>query len=146
MSVPDRLLIHHDDYHAQHIGRLADGRLFFATQPFTWPMGADPGCEYLAVYLFHPDGSFAEARIDTLGPRAAVDRDHAASLSQQRLDELGERTYQSIEVAPFRVEHEGVTFGLIPRPPEEDGDCWWLILLPGDYMAFSEPWDGFYDT
>ncbi|WP_435822543.1 hypothetical protein [Microbispora bryophytorum] len=45
------------------------------------------------------------------------------------------------------IDRFGTAFGLIPREPEEDDDTWWVILEPGDYMAFTEPWDsGRYDT
>jgi hypothetical protein len=33
------------------------------------------------------------------------------------------------------------------RAPEDDDDRWWVTIEPGDYMAFTEPWDsGEYDT
>jgi hypothetical protein len=52
-----------------------------------------------------------------------------------------------IEVAPFSVKRFGTSFGLIPREPEDDEDAWAVELLPGNCMAFFEPWDsGKYDT
>ena len=37
--------------------------------------------------------------------------------------------------------------GLIVREPEDENDSWAVELLPGNYMAFFEPWDsGEYDT
>jgi hypothetical protein len=66
---------------------------------------------------------------------------------EARLAQLGPVTFGRIEVAPFAVERFGTTFGLIPRPPEEEDDGWWVELHPGNYMAFSEPSDeGGYDT
>jgi hypothetical protein len=45
------------------------------------------------------------------------------------------------------VDRFGTTFGLIPVEPEEGEDFWYVDLQPGDYMAFSEPWDsGDYET
>ncbi|MEU3456907.1 hypothetical protein ABZ671_25400 [Micromonospora sp. NPDC006766] len=56
-------------------------------------------------------------------------------------------TFGRIEVAPFAVERFGTTFGLIPQPPEDGDDFWWVELHPGNYMAFTAPWDsGEYDT
>ena len=56
-------------------------------------------------------------------------------------------TYQRIEVKPFSVSHNGTEIGLIPREPEDEEDIWAVELLPGNYMAFFEPWDsGEYDT
>jgi hypothetical protein len=55
--------------------------------------------------------------------------------------------FDRIEVKPFAVERLGRRFGLIPREPEEDDDPWAVEMMPGNYMAFFEPWDsGDYDT
>ena len=144
---PDLVAINHDDYHAKYVGQLASGDQFFVTQPFVPAIrGVDSGREFLAVYIFHADGRFKEAIIDDLGTRETVDTEEAMRLYERRLRELGSVTYGDIEVVPFAIERFGVEFGLIPRPPEEEGDDWWVILLPGDYMAFSEPFDGDYDT
>ena len=60
---PEKIRIAHDDYHASHIGRTAAGDQFFATTPFVPAVGT-AGREFVAVYLFHPDGRFKEAIID----------------------------------------------------------------------------------
>ena len=31
---PTLIAINHDDYHAEHVGRMSDGRQFFLTMPF----------------------------------------------------------------------------------------------------------------
>jgi hypothetical protein len=144
--VPEKIAIDHDDYHAEHVGRTADGRQFLLTTPFV--SGPRPaGNEFVALYLFDSAGQFLEAHIDEFGPRDAIDRVARKRTYEERLESLGEVSYQRIEVAPFRTEHFGVEFGLIPREPEEEDDDWWVILEPGDYMAFHEPWDsGEYDT
>jgi hypothetical protein len=70
-----------------------------------------------------------------------------ALVFEQRLAELGTVEYGRIEVQPFELERFGTTFGLVPRPPEEDDDEWAVEVQPGNYMAFFEPWDsGDYDT
>ena len=38
-GIPDTFPIIHDDYHARHIGTLADGRQFFLTTPFVPAIG-----------------------------------------------------------------------------------------------------------
>lgn len=150
MSTPNLIAIEHDDYHASHIGTLADGRQFFLTMPFVPATGGNAGREFVALYLFDKRGRFLEARIDDLGTRAELDAERARSLFEQRvtdLTELGPLEYGRIEVQPFEVERFGTKFGLIPRPPEEDGDEWAVEIQPGNYMAFFEPWDsGDYDT
>jgi hypothetical protein len=143
---PKIIAIDHDDYHAAHVGRTADGRQFFLTTPFKPAIGGRSGSEFVALYLFDAAGALLRARIDDFGPRATMDREKRRQLCEQRLQELGDLKFERIEVAPFLVERFGTTFGLVPRPPEEDGG-WWIEAQPGNYMAFHEPWDsGEYDT
>src|SRR5688572_27122986 len=104
MGKPSLIAIDHDDHHASHIGSLADGRQFFLTTPFVPASKADPGREFIAVFLFDRHGKFLEARIDDLGTRANMDKSRAQALFEQRLTELGEVEYERIEVAPFEVE------------------------------------------
>jgi hypothetical protein len=146
-GAPKIVAINHDDYAAQHIGRTSDGRQFFLTTPFVPADRGNEGCEFIALFLFDDAGKFLEAKIDQLGPRATFDREKARRLYDQRLTELGEVSFERIEVAPFAVQQFGVEFGLIVRAPEEEDDVWAVELQPGNYMAFFEPWDsGEYDT
>jgi hypothetical protein len=63
------------------------------------------------------------------------------------LAELGEVTYERIEVAPVRIQRHGVTFGPIPREPEGENASSWVELHPANYTAFHEPFDsGEYDA
>lgn len=147
MSKPKIIAIDHDDYHASHVGRTKDGRQFFLTNPFVPAIGGAAGREFIALYLFKSDGSFIEAHIDDLGPRADLDAVTARQRVEQRLEELGPVEFCRIEVQPFQVERFGTTFGLVPRPPEGEDDDWWVEVQPGNHMAFHEPWDsGEYDT
>lgn len=144
---PSVIAIDHDDYHAEHVGRIKDGRQFFLTTPFEPAHGTKPGCEFVALYLFDVKGHLLEARIDSFGPRATMNREDRRKLCERRLEELGEHTFERIEVAPFAVERFGTVFGLVLREPEEEGDPWAVEAQPGNYMAFFEPWNsGGYDT
>ena len=145
---PRKIAINHDDYHARHIGRLQDGRQFFVTQLFEPKRDSDnPGCEYIARFIFDPEGNLVDSKIENLGPRENVDAKHARSVYENLLLELGDVTYERIEVAPFEVREDGKSFGLIPREPEDEEDVWAVELLPGNFMAFFQPWDsGYYDT
>ena len=144
---PDLIAINHDDYHAEHVGRTADGRQFFLTTPFEPAIGADEGGEFVALYLFDAAGTLLEARIGEFGPRTTLNQEEHRRVYRQRLQELGDVTYGRIEVAPFAVERFGTTFGLVLREPEDEEDAWAVEARPGNDMAFFEPWDGGdYDT
>jgi len=144
---PAIVTINHDDYHAKHVGRTADGRQFFLTTPFVPADGAEPGREFVALFLFDGSGRLVEAKIDDLGPRTELDEEAAQRAYDARLAELGVVTFGRIEVAPFSVGRFGTEFGLIPHEPEHEGDVWAVEMQPGNYMAFYEPWDGGdYDT
>ena len=144
---PNIIAIEHDDYHAEHVGRIKDGRQFFLTTPFEPALGAKQGSEFVALYLFDVAGKLLEAKIDNFGPRATMNENERRKLCERRLQELGDFTFERIEVAPFAVVRFGTTFGLVLREPEEEGDPWAVEAQPGNYMAFFEPWDsGEYDT
>jgi len=144
---PELIAIDHDDFHASSIGRTADGRQFFLTTPFEPASANSAGNEFIALYLFDERGGLIEAIIDSLGPRAAVDNEQARRLFNERLQGLGDIKYGRIEIAPFSLERFGTTFGLVPRPPEDDDDVCVVEAQPGNFMAFFEPWDsGEYDT
>lgn len=143
---PELIAIEHDDYAAQHIGRTEDGRQFILTTPFE-PAMKGPGAEFLALYLFDDSGKLLEAKIENLGPRATMDEERRVQLRDQWLSELGEVSYERVEVAPFSIKKFGTEFGLIVREPEDEEDIWAVEMQPGNYMAFFEPWDsGEYDT
>jgi len=146
LRVPDKFLIGHDEYHAKHIGRTADGNQFFLTTPFIPVRDESPGCEFIALFVFDPNGKLIEAKIDRLGPRAAVDKDEARRLYNERLKSLSNVEFCVIEIAPFKVTRFDTEFGLIPREPEDAEDELLIELHPGNYMAFYHPWDGKYDT
>ena len=145
---PELVAINHDDYHAEHIGQTADGRQFFLTTPFVPAFGdSEPGCELVALYLFDAEGGLLEAKIDSLGPRDTMDDETREAIRDRYLTDLGEVTFERIEVRPFAIERFGMQFGLIASEVEGDPGVWTVELLPGNYMAFWEPWDsGDYDT
>jgi hypothetical protein len=134
-------------YHAEHIGVTGDGREFILTTPFDPPVCANPGCEFVALYVFDKAEHLLEAKIDSFGPRSSLDKGARRSLCQERLASLGDISFKRVEVAPFRIEHLSIKFGLIVREPEDDDDVWAVEMQPGNYMAFLEPWaSGEYDT
>ena len=137
-EIPDRILVVPDDWSVEYAGTLADGRLFFLTTPF------EPGvAEYLAVFYWNADGSYDSMVVDDLGSRDDLTQEEGEAALQSRLASLGEYTIEQISVAPFSEEHDGVQFGLIPV--QSEGSTW-VSVMPGDYIAYTWPWDGLYDT
>jgi hypothetical protein len=144
---PTLVAIDHDDYHARHIGRTADGRQFLLTTPFEPAIGECEGGEFVALYFFDEAGRLLEAKIESFGPRRTANYDAIAACYDSLLASLGEVSFQRIEVAPFAIQRFETTFGLVVREPEEEDDVWSVEMQPGNYMAFFEPWDsGEYDT
>ena len=146
-SRPTTIAINHDEYYAKHVGKMSDGRQFFLTTPFCPKRANNEGCEFVALFEFTSEGNFSVATIDRFGPRAPVDGVAVLRCIDKRLADLGPVSRQRIEVRPFSTEAFGTIFGLITRAPEDEGERWAIELMPGNYMAFFEPWDsGDYDT
>jgi len=147
LEKPEKIAINHDNYSAKHIGRTKDGLQFFLTTPFEPAFPNTKGCEYIALFKFDLDGNLVDAKIDTIGPRGSYNEEERRQKYLSHLYELGEVKYQRIEVKPFSIKHNNVDIGLIIREPVDDDDIFAVELLPGNYMAFFEPWDsGEYDT
>ena len=146
-SKPEKITIDHDDYHARHIGRTCDNHQFFLTTPFDTAIDGKEGCEYIALFLFDLEGNLVESKIDNLGARGSYNEEDSKTQYLARLKELGDVEFCRIEVKPFSVNKFDMAFGLVARAPEDEDDEWAVELLPGNYMAFFEPWDsGEYDT
>jgi hypothetical protein len=59
-------------------------------------------------------------------PADCAFREKRHQLYDKRLRELGDVRSERIEIAPFAVERFGTAFGLVPCPPEDDGEERWL--------------------
>lgn len=146
-EIPKLIAINHDDDYASFVGLTTDGKQFFLTTPFVPTLESQLGREFVALYIFDLKGNLLEARIDDFGARENLDEEHRTQMFEQRLSEIQPVEYGRIEVKPFSVEKFGVTFGLIPQPPENDDEDWWVTVEPGNFMAFCKPWeDGEYYT
>ena len=147
---PNLIAIDHDDYHAEHCGVTEEGNQFFLTAPFEPAIGNKEGCEFIALFIFDVQGKILKEKsiIESFGPRATCDDgDKRKKRFEELLSSLGEVKYQRIEIVPFAINKYGTEFGFILREPEDEEEIWAVELLPGNYMAFFEPWDsGEYDT
>ncbi len=144
---PEKIAINHDEYTAKHVGITKDGFQFFLTNPFLPALRGNKGCEYIALFKFDKEGNIVDSTIDTLGARGSFSEDDARKIYYDRLEEIDKLKFCRIEVKPFCIKYNGTDFGLIKRVPENEGDIWAVEMMPGNYMAFFEPWDsGEYDT
>lgn len=143
---PPFITIVPDDYHTPDVGRTEDGRQVFLTGPFVAALQDDPGREFLALYLFDARGRLVEARVSDLGVRADLDMETTSALRSQWLNSLGRTRRCPIKVRPFQLEQFGVRFGLVPEASDEGEGYSRVTVQPGDYIAFTPPWDGNYDT
>jgi hypothetical protein len=140
MGAPELVYVEYDDYHAKYIGCTATGVQFFSP-----PIFVPGGDEFVVLFLFNQAGDLIESKIENFGPRSTYDAERARALRADWLAQLEPFQYQDIRVKPFFVEHSGEMLGMIPV--KWDDDDWGVHVLPGDVMAFHEPWDsGIYDT
>ncbi len=156
LGLPPRFVrINLDDDCAEYVGKLADGRQFFLTFPFVPQTDQSEREEYIALYLFDEFGILSEAKIFSEKAEGITKRPARQKFVDDLLAGLGKTKFADIKVAPFAVEKFGRQFGLIfdaGEPLSEDGDEGeedfgsWVTVEPGNYMAFSPPWDGEYDT
>jgi formate hydrogenlyase regulatory protein HycA len=157
MAVPDVILIRYKpDHRTDTIGRYADGQ-FLAS--ITWAFREGVGLPrdwprhkrlYAVLHRFDRDGHHMDADIWFAGTWAEKqhppDQDpvvaRAESKTAELLGSLPAIEYGNIAIRPFRLEVDGVVFGLVVGG---DGEYEWATLEPDD-LFFSVPWDGSYDT
>lgn len=151
MALPDTIpIVYGPDYRTDTIGRYEGGQ-FFASIHGAHPPGTDPLDRastrwYVVLHLFDEDGWHQSSDIWCAGIREYF-RGAVAEAGNARLhrllDGLTGRKYGDIAIRPFKVEYDGIVFGLIDESDEERGD--WAELYP-DRLGFHPPWDGTYDT
>ncbi|WP_151998165.1 MULTISPECIES: hypothetical protein [unclassified Imperialibacter] len=136
-----------EDYHTHFVGRTSDGKQFFGYETFVFP-ARTPGQdweklrkEYVVLYTFDSKGNHINTNHWYAGTTAEISADTTRSKLMEMVDRLGPIEYCDIAVKPFKTIIDGVEFGLIPDDETES-----IELQPSSTIAFSEPWDGEYDT
>jgi hypothetical protein len=71
---PELAALDHEDDSAKYVGRTEGGQQFFRTRPFVPAIGDGPGREFIALYLFDPDGGLTEVRFEEDGPEPETAR------------------------------------------------------------------------
>lgn len=141
---PERITIVPDDYHVEYAGTAEDGRRFFITTPFVPGSLGGGGNEFVATFFWKSDGDYDSMDVQEFGPRDSMDRGAREAAIAKHISDLGKYELEEIVVAPFSDEAFGTKFGFIPQ--EFEGTVT-VNLMPGDAVAFYEPWDsGEYDT
>jgi hypothetical protein len=160
MAVPEVIPIRYEpDYRTDTIGRYAHGQ-FLAS--ITWAFREGVGLPqdwprhkrlYAVLHRFDRDGHHLDADIWFAGTWAEKqqhppDQDPVLARAQSKmaelLDSLPAIEYGDIAIRPFRLQVDGVVFGLVVGSNEEE-EYEWATLWPDD-LFFAEPWDGRYDT
>ena len=158
MAVPEVIPIRYEpDYRTDAIGRYAHGQ-FLAS--ITWAFREGVGLPrdwprhkrlYAVLHRFDRDGHHLDSNIWFAGTWAEKQQHppgedpvlaRAESKMAELLGSLPEIDYGEIAIRPFRLEVDGVVFGLVVGGDEEHE---WATLEPDD-LLFTVPWDGSYDT
>lgn len=153
MAVPDLIPIKYEpEYRTNTIGRYADGQFFgCVTAGFGENVAIDDKWAankrwYAVLHRFDHDGHHLGSDISFAGTTADGERmvvDKADEMLREWLARLASPAYGDIAVRLFRLEVDGITFGLVHEVDDQHGD--WVELYPND-LGFTEPWDGEYDT
>jgi hypothetical protein len=145
-QAPERFTIVPDDYHVPYAGTAEDGRKFFLSQE----LFSIEGTGYIGLFLWNPNGTFDEVRVEEVSRPGGVPPGQAApagakALVKARLAELGDYVLEPIEVEPFTRKVDGVTFGW--KVGQYEDGTYYINIEPGNFIAYYEPWDGLqYDT
>lgn len=142
-GVPEKIRLIPDSWHIRHVGRVADGRLFWVASQLDSAGGATK--DFVCTFIFDQDGNLIEPSIELIGVRGSYPDDSFSKAKDRHITALGDHTVADIWVRPFSIESHGTAFGLIPRQMEGGG--WRVEFMPGNGLSFFAPWEaGEYDT
>ena len=154
-AAPTHITIVPDEWHMQHVGKLANGRLFYCETQVAYEDGQSH--DYYVAYTFDNDGTLASHEIVPVGVRGQYKDEDANRVGEEILERLGERTTETIKVRPFQIEFDGRTFGFVTSAWDEDGEDLPIEeadeedirveAMPGNTISWYAPWEeGEYDT
>lgn len=147
MAIPKRIRINRMiDYHTHFIGKFDNGKQFFGYEHFVFEPNKDHQLEnrheYIVLYLFNEQGDLTSYKYWYAGKSTELNCKTETKLNEF-IKELGQIRYCDIHVKPFKLEIDSYTFGLIAF---DDPDYERVELHPSNTIAFSEPWNGEYET
>ena len=142
-GVPEKIRLIPDSWHIRHVGRVADGRLFWVASQLDSTGGATK--DFVCTFIFDQDGGLFEHSIELIGVRGSYPDDSFTKSLDRHVAALGDCAVTDIWVRPFSIQGHGTEFGLIPRQTEGGG--WRVEFMPGNTLSFYAPWEsGEYDT
>jgi hypothetical protein len=134
--------------HTDAIGRYARGQ-FFADSGRCPVRGEERFRWYFVLHLFDDDGGHVDSHVwsggaDSLMPGG---RDSPPQYLARRqfhflVEGLPELHCGDITIRPFRLERQGIVFGLVDESARQGRET--FVLDPGG-LTFSAPWDGRYE-
>jgi formate hydrogenlyase regulatory protein HycA len=155
VSVPDVIPVEHNEYHTDTIGVYPDGQFYLTFRgartgdPIVdGPFRLDEPLRWLVyLHLFDHAGHHRSTTVRVISTTSdqmtTAERDHGNAEAASLLKSLGSWTFCDIAIRPFRVDLDGIVFGLIEETEPERGP--WFELHPDGY-GFAPPWDGTYST
>lgn len=132
--VPDR-------YHLNHVARTAQGNGYWITSQLATENGTTR--DFVAAYIFDPQGNFISGEVIDLGLRSEKDRLSSRDVVDRLKRKIDVRDRSTIQVKPFSISFFGQEFGLIIRQPEgAENDIGDVVIdaMPGFTLMFYGPW------
>ena len=144
---PEAVLMCTDEYHLEHFGKAEDGSILWMGSQLKYDPEVQETTDYIFKFSFNTSGELVSSDIQTVGVRNSIKREVFLEKMTALISGNAIIAPASAMIKTFIVVHEGVEFGLIVRVPEDAEDVWAIEFMPGNTMAFFEPFDsGFYDT
>jgi hypothetical protein len=149
VSLPDVIPIAHEPgYRTDTIGTYDGGQFFAVVTGAYRDDDVPPPRElmrwYAVLHVFDHNGNHESSEIRFLGTGQFNEVRLNPEPLRMLLDTLPGRKYGDIAIKPFRVDFDGVVFGLIDESGDHGGSDW-AELYP-DRLGFHPPWNGEYDT
>ena len=146
MAQVEKVYLYPDDYHLTHVGRLETGQFYWIDVQLNADRGVGDTEDFVCTYIFDADGTLVAHEIESVGFRKSQSQS-VREVVEQHFDKLPAPKSAKIQIRPFEVTHQDLTFGLVPREVEDNPGEWVVDVEPGWTLMFYPPWEeGGYDT
>lgn len=144
---PTKIRLVTDEYHLEGLGKLSDDTYFLMSSQLHRDWHAETTTDYICKFLFNSNGDLIDHKIVKIGIRGKYKDADGVKEYVKLAPAKGTYEDADISIKPFSVLFDGIEFGFILRTPEDEEEIWAVEFMPGNTMAFFEPWDsGVYDT